>query len=265
MNAVLVMGTVVTLAAVALVVLLHRSLLRGLDARIQLRLADVASLVERGPLPATLAGHDEDGTVAQVVRSGRVVAQSPVVRISEPLVNYVPPGRRMSMRTVADSPIPGVVAMRVVARRVDGPDGPLVVYAAASLEPVNDSINALKALLAVAVPALVLLVGTSTWWLVGRTLQPVEAIRAQVAEISAQRLDQRVPEPETTDEIFRLAQTMNAMLSRLEEAANRQRSFVSDAAHELRSPLAALRAELDVAARHRDSADWRSSTVWVPA
>jgi signal transduction histidine kinase len=255
-NAVLVMGTAVTLAAVALVVLLHRSLLRDLDARTQLHLQDVASLVERGQLPPTLAGHDEDGTVAQVVANGQVVAQSPVVRGNEPLVNYVPPGSQISMRTVGGGAIPGVDDIRVAARRVDGPQGPLVVYAAGSLEPVNDSINALKALLAVAVPALVLLVGASTWWLVGRTLEPVEAIRAQVAEISAQRLHQRVPEPQTGDEIFRLAQTMNGMLSRLEEAANRQRSFVSDAAHELRSPLAALRAELDVAARHRGTADW---------
>jgi signal transduction histidine kinase len=255
-NAVLVMGGALTLTAVALVVLLHRSLLSQLDGRVQLRLGDVASLAERGELPTTLAGGDEDGTVAQVVAGGRILAQSPVVHGAVPLAHFVPAGKVVTIRTVLRPPILDVAAVRVAARRVDTPGGPAVVYTAASLEPVVDTISALRTLLLVVVPGLVLLVGASTWWLVGRTLKPVEAIREQVADISASRLDQRVPEPGTGDEIHSLAQTMNAMLARLEDAAARQRSFVSDAAHELRSPLAALRAELDVAARHQQSADW---------
>jgi signal transduction histidine kinase len=257
LNAVLVMGAAVALAALALVVLLHRSLLRDLDTRTKLRLHDVAALAERGDLPSTLGGTDEDATVAQVVAGGRVVAQSPIIRGSEPLARFVPPAAAVTVRTVGRIPVPGVAgAVRVAAIRVTTPGGPAVVYAAASLEPVNDSINALKALLAAVAPALVLVVGAGTWRVVGRTLRPVEAIRAQVADISATRLAQRVPEPGTGDEIQRLAQTMNAMLERLEDSTNRQRSFVSDAAHELRSPLAALQAELDVAARRPGEADW---------
>jgi signal transduction histidine kinase len=144
----------------------------------------------------------------------------------------------------------------VAATRIDTPRGPGIVYSAASLEPVTDSIHALEALLAVVVPSLVLLVGATTWLLVGRTLHPVEAMRRQVAEISATELSRRVPEPGTDDEINRLAETMNAMLARLEDAVQRQRVFVSDAAHELRSPLAAMRTELEVTAAHIDAADW---------
>jgi signal transduction histidine kinase len=144
----------------------------------------------------------------------------------------------------------------VAARRVDTPGGPGVVYAAASLEPVTDSINTVEAVLAVVVPGLLLLTGVTTWLLVGRTLEPVEAIRRQVAEISATELARRVPEPGSGDEIQRLAQTMNATLARLEEAVTRQRAFVSDAAHELRSPLAAIRTELEVTASHLETADW---------
>jgi signal transduction histidine kinase len=103
---------------------------------------------------------------------------------------------------------------------------------------------------------LVLLVGGITWRVVGRTLAPVEAIRRQVAEISAKELSLRVPEPGTGDEIHKLAETMNTMLGRLEDSVAGQRAFLSDAAHELRSPVAAMRTELDVAASHPEITSW---------
>jgi signal transduction histidine kinase len=194
--------------------------------------------------------------VAQLVVNGHVVAQSPVVSGNQPLARFVPPPGRVIVRTVHHPPIRGGSTYRIVAARVDTPTGPGVVYAAASLEPVSDSIHSLLILLAFVVPGLVLLVGATTWWLIGRTLDPVEAIRRQVTEISATELSRRVPEPGTGDEIQRLAETMNAMLGRLEGAVARQKAFVSDAAHELRSPLAAIQTELEVAAAHLDNGDW---------
>jgi signal transduction histidine kinase len=82
--------------------------------------------------------------------------------------------------------------------------------------------------------------------LVGRTLRPVELIRSQVAGISNTRLDRRVSEPDTDDEIARLAHTMNAMLDRVEGASRREQRFVADASHELRIPLTRMRSELEV-------------------
>lgn len=100
--------------------------------------------------------------------------------------------------------------------------------------------------LAVTIPVVVTILGAVVWWLVGRTLQPVEDIRSEVAEIGATDLHRRVPRPETDDEIDRLALTMNEMLGRLESSVDRQQRFVADASHELRSPLTRLRTEIEL-------------------
>src|SRR4249919_2284719 len=102
--------------------------------------------------------------------------------------------------------------------------------------------------------ALVLAVGV-TWLLVGWTLRPVESMRAEAAAISAGDPGRRLPVPGTGDELARLAQTLNAMLGRLEEAIERERRFVDDASHELRTPLSNLKAELDVALRRSRTSD----------
>jgi signal transduction histidine kinase len=256
LTAVSVIGIAVVGSAIALVVLLQRSLLGHVDTRASFRLQDVAILAERGQLPSALAGGDEDGTVAQVVVNGRVVAQSPVVTGSQPMAKFVPPDGAVALQTMHNLPIVGGGPYRVAAKRVITPDGPGVVYTAASTEPATDSIHALKVVLAFVVPGLVLLVGGITWRVVGRTLAPVESIRRQVAEISAKELSLRVPEPGTGDEIDKLAETMNVMLTRLEGSVARQRAFLSDAAHELRSPVAAMRAELDIAASHPEIGKW---------
>jgi signal transduction histidine kinase len=237
LTAVGVMSAAAAIAALALVVLLQRSLLRDVNTRATLRLHDLVAVAERDQVPAVLAGDDEDSTVAQLVMNGRVVAQSPAISRAVPITDFMPVDSGILVRSVRDAPIVGGNEYRVAAQRVNTPGGPMVAYAAASVEPVRDSIHALEALLAVVGPALVLLIGGMTWWLVGRTLDPVEAIRRQVAEISATGPALRVPEPETGDEIHRLAQTMNTMLACLDDAAGRQRTFISDAAHELRSPV----------------------------
>jgi signal transduction histidine kinase len=91
------------------------------------------------------------------------------------------------------------------------------------------------------------------WLVVGGAMRSVEAIRSRAAQITGQRLDQRVPEPQTRDEIHRLARTLNDMLERLEESARRQERFVGDAAHELRTPIATLRTRLETAMADEDA------------
>jgi signal transduction histidine kinase len=256
LTAVGVMSAAVAVAALTLITLLQRSLLHDVDTRATLRLHDLVAVAERNQVPAVLAGEDEDSTVAQLVANGKVIAQSPAIGRTTPIADFVPAGSGIVVRSIRNAPIIGGNTYRVAAQRVNTPSGPVVAYAAASVEPVRDSIHALDVLLAVVGPVLVLLIGGLTWWLVGRTLGPVEAIRRQVAEISGTGLALRVPEPKTGDEIHRLAQTMNTMLARLDNAAGRQRQFISDAAHELRSPVTAIRAELEIAGAHPEDVDW---------
>jgi signal transduction histidine kinase len=104
----------------------------------------------------------------------------------------------------------------------------------------------------IGIPVLLVVLGWVIWYVVGRSLLPVEAIRAEVEAISSRELHRRVPAPAGDDEVARLAGTMNQMLDRLEEAQARQRRFVSDASHELRSPIASIRQHVEVALTHPD-------------
>ncbi len=105
-------------------------------------------------------------------------------------------------------------------------------------------------------PILLLCFGAITWFLLGRVLHPVEAMRAQVDRIGAGSLDQRVSVPEADDELRQLAETMNRMLDRLQRAGESQRRFISDASHELRSPITATGATLELANTDPDRANW---------
>jgi signal transduction histidine kinase len=138
-----------------------------------------------------------------------------------------------------------VVAVGFAAGR--GRGAVLVAY---SLGAADHAVHVLSVSLTIALPLLALLVGLLVWVFTGWALRPVEAIRSEVAELSATDLRRRVPEPAALDEVGRLARTMNEMLARLEASSVRQRQFVADVSHELRNPIAALKAQLEVAAEH---------------
>lgn len=112
---------------------------------------------------------------------------------------------------------------------------------------VQESVDAVIQALFLIVPGLVLALGTATWFTVGRALRPVHAISERVTAISATTLDERVPVPRARDEISELAHLMNQMLDRLQMGSERQRQFIADASHELRSPLSTIVAAAEVA------------------
>jgi signal transduction histidine kinase len=127
--------------------------------------------------------------------------------------------------------------------------GTVVVHAGARLA--TQAVGSVTRAMLLGLPLLLLVVGGVTWLVTRRALRPVEAIRAEMAAItSAGDLARRVPVPGSRDEVAGLAETTNQTLGALERSVERQRRFVADASHELRSPLASLRTQLEVAAAH---------------
>jgi signal transduction histidine kinase len=143
-------------------------------------------------------------------------------------------------------------------------DGTTVdVGVSSPLQPVTESIDAFAAVVWIAVPLLVAIVAGVTWLATSRALRPVHGISAQARAITADRLNERVPVPTTDDEVHELAVTVNGMLDRIEASQQRQRRLVSDASHELRSPVAASRAQLEVALAANDVGEWRHTALTV--
>ena len=128
---------------------------------------------------------------------------------------------------------------------------------------VSDGLDAVRTVLWFAVPALTAAVAAITWVVAGRALRPVRAITARTQVISASNLNDRVPVPRSHDEVHALATTMNDMLARLDDSHRQQRQFVADASHELRSPVAASRVQLEVGLANPDATDWTQTAMAV--
>jgi signal transduction histidine kinase len=241
----LIAGSAIVLAMV------EDNLLAGAENAARQRAVDTAALVAAGAVSSTV-----DSRLVQVVdRAGRVLAASPELRDRPPLLARWP-DTGMLVDTATATPIGDAGDYMVVAVPTTLAGSPVAVYAASSLETVTDGVDATTSALLISVPVLLVIIGAASWFLVGRTLRPVELMRRQVAEITAADLDRRVPVPAADDELGRLASTMNEMLARVHGAHVRQQRFAGDAAHELRSPLAAILAQLEVGLAHPDNTDW---------
>jgi signal transduction histidine kinase len=256
--ATLVVGLILAVSAVAFTLLQRGQLESTLLGVARQQAAAVAAQVARDGAAAadvTPAGAGEQALVQVLGAHGTVITQSPAIEGAPPLVGQRPgPGETVTLR--ADRlPVKEEDPFAVVISGVHGPDGDAVVISAQSLESARRANDVLIRLLALGYPVLLVLVAGTSYWLTGRALAPVEAMRRQVAGITATDRSARVPVPPSHDQVAQLAVTMNTTLDRLAAATEAQRRFVADASHELRSPLATIRAAHEVAAVHPQVTD----------
>ena len=243
-----VLALIMSVGAVALVALVHQSLIANLDAAALTRARDVSALAMSSAAQSTLPTLVDGNSLVQVVDRFNKVTSASANVVGEPAILSVSPSAiGDTFLTLQTLPIGSdSQPFRVVTHPATLPGGQGWVYVATSLAPVDAATSALSWFLAAAVPILIVIVALTVRSAVGRSLKPIESIRRQAAAIGSDP-SQRVPVPASRDEVSRLAVTVNHMLDLLEASALKQKRFVGDASHELRSPLATLRAQVDVA------------------
>ncbi|RQW85381.1 two-component sensor histidine kinase, partial [Micromonospora globispora] len=254
-----VLGLAVGLALGGVVLLgaLGWTLQRAVDTEAQRTADAVVLLAAEDALPDPLPVAGGQLRVQVVDAQGRVRAASIDADRLVPMLGPDQLRQGTRQRLVVDGQrlgLPGPV--RVVTVPAGSPAEPLTVLVGKSMADVRHSLRVVRTLLLVGFPLLVAGLAVVAWRVIGATLRPVEALRSGAAEITGRAGSGRLPVPAAQDEIHRLAVTLNDMLARLESARDRQRAFVADAAHELRSPLTNIRTELEVARRLGDRTDW---------
>jgi signal transduction histidine kinase len=223
----LAMAVVLAATGAFLYFRLQSSLDEGIDEGLEVLSAQATADVRRGepvgdiPIPA-------DERFIQVLASGRVLDATPR--------DFAGPARTLT-------------------RSVESPDGRVTVVVGAALEDRDETLSGFLTELLLIGPAALLVASLLGYGLAAAALRPVESMRAEAAAISGADPGRRLPLPESRDEVRRLGETLNGMLSRLQGALERERGFVADASHELRTPLALLKTELELALRHPRPAD----------
>ncbi len=225
----------------------YERLSNDLDESVTAGLAVRANaVVATGSPAAGAAGEAEEGFAQVLGPDGRVVAAAGRVRAN--VLSAAELRRaRSGERVLVEQRVPGIEGTaRILARAGRGSE---IVVVGQSLQDRDDTLDSLVRSFAVGGPIAVLLASLLGYALAAAGLRPVEAMRRRAREVSLSRADERLQLPAARDEIRRLGETLNEMLDRLSRSFERERRFVADASHELRTPVAVIKAELEGALR----------------
>ncbi|BEP13688.1 HAMP domain-containing sensor histidine kinase [Acidothermaceae bacterium B102] len=246
-TAVLAVGLVIGTAVLARLFVAER--VAAVDRTVKAETSQIVGFTTAGDLPNPLPA--PSGTLAQVVdRSGTVLARSlgasPVLQIVP--VDHANAGVKDRTYTATDTALVSG-PQRVDVRTTTYQGATVVVVVAVPFSDVQDTLNALHRVVYIVLPLVLLAAAIATWLAVGSALRPVDELRAaaDAVEASGGKAAPRLEVPEGAEELRRLGETLNRMLARVHGAGEQQRAFIADAAHELRSPLASVLTQLEVA------------------
>jgi signal transduction histidine kinase len=239
---------------------LRGALMADTDGMLDDQIRSVIQLAGDGQLPRVLDSVGEETGQIQAITADRVViAASPGVAESARFDVVAAPALGKRMSTIVDgSAIDGHPGerYRVISRTVSSRAGIITVYGVSTLRSADRAVRTLSFSLLAGIPFLVALTAVLTWRAVGGALAPVDRMRADADAIESAPMGRRLTAPAGGDELARLAATLNHMLERVDDSVRSQRRFAADASHELRSPLASARAQLEVGLAYPAHVDW---------
>jgi signal transduction histidine kinase len=261
------LGLIVAFAAADLLLFnaLRVSLTRSVDDYARSGASQVAALIDADRLPDPVPVAAGTITIQVLNSAGDITDASPEADLLVPVVSV---GQARALAAgggallIRGAPFDMPSLLRVAAVQAD--DGQVVI-AAVPFSETSGSLNEVARALVIFTPVLFLAFTGAIWLVTGSTLRPIGALRRGAARVTETGVPADLPVPEARDEVRSLALTLNDMLSRLAEAQQRQRALVSDTAHELRSPIASIRTQLEVALDFPDGQDWATTARDVHA